>query len=126
MLPITSLTAASLAILLLILTFLVSQQRGVAKVSLGDGGDKTLLKRIRAFGNFTEYAPIGIILLALVEYGGTSATVTWLLAALLLIGRILHALGMYVRPLSWGRLYGMLLNYLFFLGSAIMLVLNVI
>ena len=126
MLPITSLFAAGLAILLLALTFLVSQQRGVAKVSIGDGGDPTLLRRIRAFGNFSEYAPIGLFLLALVEYVGTPATIVWALGALLFGGRILHALGMYIKSLGFGRLVGMLLNYLFFLVSAITLFMNAI
>ncbi len=122
MLPITSLTAGALTLLLLVLTVLVSKQRGKVKVSLGDGGDKTLLKRIRAFGNFTEYAPIGLILLALIEYNGVSAMIVWTLALLLLGGRLLHALGMYVKPLGLGRLIGMILNYVFFLVSAGLLI----
>ena len=126
MLPITSLTGSGLAVLLLVLTFLVSQQRGVAKVSLGDGGDPVLLKRIRAFGNFTEYAPMGLLLLALVEFSGASSAMVWALGVLLLGGRILHALGMYVKPFGIGRLVGMLMNYLVFLGAAVMLLINAI
>lgn len=122
--PITSLIAAGLAILLLILTVIVSKYRGVAGVSLGDGGDKEMLRRIRAFGNFTEYAPMGLILLALVEYGGGSPLIVWVIGGLLLGGRILHAIGMLVKTAKIGRMVGIIANYLVFLISAVWLVLN--
>lgn len=125
-LPITSLIAAGLAILLLVLTFIVSKYRGVAHVPLGDGGDKEMLKRIRTFGNFTEYAPMGLILLALVEYSGGSSLIVWVIGGLLLGGRILHALGMLIKSISIGRMLGILATYLVFLISAIWLILNAI
>lgn len=65
-LGITSVYAAAIALLLLALSWRVIEARRAGRVSLGDGGDRALLRRIRAQGNCAEYAPMGLILLALV------------------------------------------------------------
>lgn len=76
-LPFTSITAASLAMIMLPLTLQVSLRRvAIGSVVFGDGGDDVLRRRIRAFGNFTEYTPLCLILLALLEAQGAGAT--WL------------------------------------------------
>ena len=64
------------------------------QVSLGDGGEKMLRRRIRAHGNFIENVPIALILLFLVEKQGLGTI--WLHSAggLLLLGRLLHVLGL--------------------------------
>ena len=41
-----------------ILMFRVGQVRIGKKINMGDGGDKLMLSRIRAHGNFTENAPL--------------------------------------------------------------------
>ena len=71
----------------------VSRLRRRKKVSLGDGGDAQLLAAIRAFGNFMEFVPFCLVLIAMLEdhYGArTIAT----LSVGLLAGRVLHAGGM--------------------------------
>lgn len=60
----------------------------------GDGGDQSLLKRIRAHGNFAEYVPFALILIGLYEAGGGGHGVTLSLLILLLVARILHPVGM--------------------------------
>lgn len=93
-LPVTSVTAAIAALMLVALSVPVSLRRAKVKANSGDGGDATLQRLIRAQGNFTEYAPIGLILLALVEVGVTPAGLLWTIGMLLIIGRGLHALGL--------------------------------
>jgi uncharacterized protein len=46
--------------------------------------------RVRAQGNFAEYAPLGLILLAIAELQGTGAIWLHLCGILLLAGRMLH------------------------------------
>jgi uncharacterized protein len=85
--------AALLALLYLVLTFRTILLRGKRRVLLGDGGDQALLRAIRAHANFAEYVPFALILLLLVEGTGASAVTVHALGAALLLGRLLHALG---------------------------------
>ena len=93
-LPVTSVSAAIAALMLIALSVPVSLRRAKVKALSGDAGDATLQRLIRAQGNFTEYAPMGLILLALVEVGVTPAVTLWTIGILLIAGRGLHALGM--------------------------------
>ena len=62
-LPITSLFAALLALMLFTLTMTVIVTRMTTKTDLGDGDNPAMFRRIRAHGNFVEYVPMGLILL---------------------------------------------------------------
>ncbi len=94
MLPATTLVAAVAAMALVGLSIAVSLKRLKVGTRIGMGEDEGLLRRIRAQGNFTEYVPIALIALALVEYRGASPAWLWTIAALLIVGRALHAAGM--------------------------------
>tara|TARA_R110000782_G_scaffold78276_4_gene155100 strand:- start:39441 stop:39818 length:378 start_codon:yes stop_codon:yes gene_type:complete len=109
-LPITSLTAAIAAVALIVLSFLVSFRRMKVDINIGTGDDVALLKRIRAQGNFIEYVPITLILLALVEMAGAGTGQLWTISGLLLGGRLLHAVGMLGGVLP-ARGLGMLMTY---------------
>ncbi len=118
-LMITSFVAAALAAVMLPLTIQVSMRRvalgkamgDLAGVAFGDGGDEVLRRRIRAFGNFAEYAPMGLVLLALLETGGAPASWTWAAGVSLLVGRIAHATGMLTSTRPTLRVVGMTLTY---------------
>ena len=66
----TLLFAGLCALLQCALTILVIVRRVQAGVPLSDGGDSLLLHRIRAHGNFTETAPMALILLGLLMVTG--------------------------------------------------------
>jgi uncharacterized membrane protein YecN with MAPEG domain len=96
-LPIT-LTAAGAATLLNIwIARRVGQVRMSQKISIGDGGDERLVARMRAHSNFVEYTPFFLILLGLVELAIGGKFWLWLAAAVFILARIAHALGM-TRP----------------------------
>ncbi len=97
-LSITPLYAGLVGLLFVYLSVQVVQGRFRAKVSVGDGDDKALRKRIRVQGNCAEYAPIGLLLLAMAEIQGAPVWVVHLLGLMLLIGRILHAAGLGLTP----------------------------
>jgi uncharacterized protein len=103
----TLLFAGLCALLQTALTALVIRQRTQARVSLLDGGDKQLLYRIRAHGNFVETAPMALLLMALLEMNGLAASWIWVFGALLVAGRMLHAYGLLSGRVSWPRLVGM-------------------
>ena len=68
--------------------------RGSGGVSVGDGGNDMLMRRMRAQSNFIEQTPITLLAVALVELAGKGGM--WLapLGALFLLGRIAHGVGM--------------------------------
>jgi uncharacterized membrane protein YecN with MAPEG domain len=93
MLVTTSLYAGLIALLFLGLSARVILYRRAKRVSLGDGNDPALLQLMRAQANCAEYAPIGLILLALAEAQGAPPLALHSLGMILLAGRLLHAYG---------------------------------
>lgn len=106
----TLLFAGACALLQCALTALVIVQRVRSKILFLDGGDSVLLRRVRAHGNFSETAPLALLLMLLLELGGVASAWLVLLGSALLLGRLLHAAGV----LGWGghraRLLGMALT----------------
>ncbi len=80
-------------LLLIVLMASVSMARRRVKTTLGDGGDPGLTRRIRALGNFTEYVPLALLLLALSQHLGLGSLYVHLLGLTLLVTRISHAYG---------------------------------
>lgn len=93
MLSIVPVYAALLALGFIFLSVRVIRYRRVTRTSLGSGGSVPLERAIRVQGNFAEYVPLALIVLAFVEAGGWHELVVHGLAASLLAGRALHAYG---------------------------------
>jgi uncharacterized membrane protein YecN with MAPEG domain len=89
-LPITILLSSALAIWLFVLSWNVIKGRRANQVSLGDGGDEDMQRRVRAQANLTEYAPIFLIMLAASEVQGGNTIVLSILALIFFAGRIAH------------------------------------
>jgi hypothetical protein len=124
-LPVTSIVAATLAIVMFPLTLQVSMRRlALGSVVFGDADDDTLRRRIRAFGNFIEYAPTCLVLLALMEAQGAHSLWLWIAGGLLLAGRIIHALGMLFAKSPAARGIAMMMTYGAFLVPAVWLLTN--
>ncbi|MBA3447525.1 MAG: MAPEG family protein [Pseudaminobacter sp.] len=85
--------ASLAAITVVALSISVSLCRMRVGVRIGFGDDAILMRRIRAQGNFIEYVPLALILLAIAEYRSVSAALLWTVAALLILGRRLHVAG---------------------------------
>jgi hypothetical protein len=93
-LPITLVLAGALALVNIWLSFRVGQVRGSEKVSVGDGGNDRVLRRMRAHANFAENAPITLGLVGLLEFAAGTSIWLWAAAALFLFARVAHGLGM--------------------------------
>ena len=93
-LAVTTFTAGVLGLLLLVLSYRVSQIRRAAHIGLGDGGNPDLLTRIRTQANFTEYTPTILVLMGLVELATGYHILLGVTAALIIAARISHAIGM--------------------------------
>ena len=103
MLLVTSFIAAILTAIFIKLSFAVIGLRRKNQVGLGSGGYEDLERAIRAQGNFAEYVPFGIILIACLELNGAP----WWLVAIpgitLIIGRWVHAKGMNAPPPDFSK-----------------------
>ena len=82
-------------------------RRAQTKVDLLDGGDYALLRRIRAHGNFSETAPLALLLLLLLELSAWSSAWIITFGSLLVVGRCLHAYSLLTNNASWSRRGGM-------------------
>ena len=119
-LTITALYASLLALVFLTLSFNIIRLRFKLKVGVGDGGERTLTKAIRVHGNFSEYVPFALILLASYELGGADNLWLHILGSSLLLARILHAIGLSKSiGTTMPRLVGMILTFLVMLILAI-------
>jgi len=81
------------------------------RVSLGDGGVPELARMIRVFGNFSEYVPMGLLLLIALEIAQAPPWYMHLCGATLLAGRLAHAQGLGAGDLK-PRVTGMVLTLL--------------
>lgn len=116
---ITALYAALLTFLYVGLAFRIIAVRFNQRVGLGDGGDANLQRRIRAHGNFGEYVPLGLILLALAEMMGSPTLLLHGIGTCLTCGRLLHAYGLSGNSeASVGRGAGMVLTFTALLTAA--------
>ena len=114
-LPITTLLGSCLLALLLVLSWHVIKGRQSGGVSIGDGDDKSLERRIRAQANLTEYAPLFVILIALLEMQGGNPLILGLLSAAFVIGRLGHG---YALAFTTGNVAGRLGGMVLTLGSS--------
>lgn len=119
--PVTSLLAALFALMMVALSLPVSVRRRELCVGYGDGDDPVLRRRIRAHGNFIEYAPMMLVLLAMVEIAEARPWFIWLLAIAFLVSRLLHAAGSLYGRTPWLRGSGMFIQHTAFVLAGIYL-----
>ncbi|MFB3101678.1 MAG: MAPEG family protein [Alphaproteobacteria bacterium] len=88
---VTGLYAGILGIVFFVLSMRVISNRVRAKVNLLDGGDDALTRAMRVHGNFTEYVPFALLLMALAEIQGGSGLFIHVLGTVLIVCRLSHA-----------------------------------
>lgn len=121
-LAITSFYAAILALLYVVLAILVVRQRIKHRVGLGTGKEPRMLQTVRMHGNFAEYVPLLLILVALLELQQSPVWQLHLVAGLTLAGRVLHAVGLWQSSgTSVPRFVGMLSTFAALIAGAVLL-----
>ncbi|EGR3402134.1 hypothetical protein DMN98_02395 [Vibrio parahaemolyticus] len=116
---ITALYASILALLLVWLAFQVIKQRRLNKVAYADGGVETLQIARSAQSNASEYIPITLILMALLEFNGAVPIWIHLTGIIFVIGRIIHARGILQESFK-GRVKGMQLTFLVIMSLVVL------
>lgn len=118
LLSITPIYLALLGLFFLPITLRVGFYRLSSKVFIGDGGDPEMIRRMRGQANFVETVPLAALLLVLMELSGASGTWLHALCATLLLGRILHYIGLTeIGPLV-GRSVGMFATIATYLAAS--------
>ena len=90
---ISGLYAAIAAVFLVYLSVRVINQRRRKRISVGPAGDAEMERAMRVQANFTEYAPIGLLLLLIAELNGLAGLAAHALGATLIAARFIHFLG---------------------------------
>ena len=85
--------AGVLALIYIGLALRVIRARQGARVAIGTGGNSGLARAIRVHGNFAEYVPLALLLLAFMEMQGSATWWINLLCLALVTGRLVHAYG---------------------------------
>jgi uncharacterized protein len=85
--------AAILVLMFVLLSIRVIQMRASAKIGIGTGNDPAMERRIRVHGNFAEYVPLALLLLAFMEMQQHSRYLIHILCIVLILARVVHAIG---------------------------------
>lgn len=122
MAPVTGLYAALLTLLFVALSVRTLRIRRRNQIAVGDGGNSEMLRAIRVHGNFAEYAPLALLLIALVESNGAGVGWVHTLGTALLLGRCSHAFGVSKTKENFRfRVFGMSLTFFALMGAALTL-----
>lgn len=125
MMNLTGLYAVPLALLMIGLSAYVSALRAKTNISILDGGNIAMAERIRRHGNLIETVPMALLLMAFAEAGGTEPLWIHCAGLSLVIGRILHPIGLFHdRPVTFARIAGGSLTWLSMLISTLTIVFN--
>jgi uncharacterized membrane protein YecN with MAPEG domain len=119
LLPVTTVYAAILALILMALAINVTLHRRKLRVGLGDGSNPVMLRMMRIHGNAAEYIPIAVLLMLVYELNGGAHTILHLCGCTLILGRVLHAAGLWRSDgQNAGRAIGQSLTWLTILALA--------
>jgi uncharacterized protein len=119
MLSVSLAFAAGAALINLWLGIRCGSVRTKEKILHGDGGSVLLGRRMRAHANFAEFTPLVLILFVLVEWTLGTSIWLWGVAAVYLIARILHGIGMDKDGENLPRMIGIIGTMLVTLGLAV-------
>ena len=107
--PITLFYASLLGLLLIVLSLQVLRYR----VRVDVKGSESAQRMLRVQANFSEYVPMAVILLALLEDAGAPPFALHTLGSLLVLARLSHAIGLgYFGSRNYPRTLGALFTFL--------------
>ena len=112
--------SAVFAVLFVLLSINVIKTRRKYKVGIGTGQNVHVERAMRVHGNFAEYVPFSLLLLAMLELNKANSILLVGLCFLLLIGRLVHAFGVSMDNEKFAyRVSGMVMTVTVILGAGI-------
>jgi uncharacterized protein len=108
----TSIYAAILGLVFVVLSVRTLLLRRQLQVSIGDGDQPILARAVRAHANFAEYVPLSLLLIYFLEVQTRTNLWIHILCSALVIGRITHAIGVsQVKENFRYRVVGMVITF---------------
>ena len=109
---ITAFYAGLLGLMLVALSWRIMAMRAKLEVMVGDGGEKDLSVAVRMQGNFIEYVPMALLLIAFNEIIARPSWIIHALCLLLLAARLAHIHGMSRKnAMGRGRRIGAMMTF---------------
>ncbi len=104
MVHVSAFFAGMYALIYVALSFYVIARRYDLKLAVGDAADPSIIRRIRAHANFSEYVPLALVLMVINELNGTSKILLICIGIALTIGRLSHAYSLlFIEPANNGK-----------------------
>ena len=94
-------------------------------LAVGEADNETLLRAVRAHGNFTEYTPMFLISLFLIDHVSKNCEYILVIGSGFVLGRISHATSMFLKK-GILRITGMFLTFTPLLSNFVYLIINLI
>lgn len=120
---VTGLYAGILAVIFIVLSFNVILRRIKNRMPYGDNNNESIMHAVRIHGNFAEYVPFVLILMMLYEMQAGSMYVLHAFGILLIIGRLLHMIGLHSGIIP-ARIGGTVITQLLMAVLAVLLILK--
>ena len=94
-------------------------------LAVGEADNETLLRAVRAHGNFVEYTPMFLISLFLIDHVSKNCEYILVIGSGFVLGRISHATSMFLKK-GILRITGMFLTFTPLLSNFVYLIINLI
>ena len=86
-----------LLIIFIGLSFNAAYTRRKSGLAVGEGQNEKLIRAVRAHGNFSEFAPMFLISLVIVDQLSKNCDYVACLGSIFVLGRVSHALSMFLK-----------------------------
>jgi uncharacterized membrane protein YecN with MAPEG domain len=117
------LVTAILLFIFIALSFNAAFTRRKSGLAVGD--NETLLRAVRAHGNFTEFTPMFLISLFLIDHILKNCEYILVIGSGFILGRIFHALSMFLKK-GILRVAGMMLTFIPLISNFVYLIIKLI
>ena len=119
------LVTAILLFIFIALSINAAFTRRKSGLAVGEADNETLLRAVRAHGNFTEYTPMFLISLFLIDHVSKNCEYILVIGSGFVLGRISHATSMFLKK-GILRITGMFLTFTTLLSNFVYLIINLI
>ena len=119
------LVTAILLFIFIALSINAAFTRRKSGLAVGEADNETLLRAVRAHGNFTEYTPMFLISLFLIDHVSKNCEYILVIGSGFILGRISHATSMFLKK-GILRITGMFLTFTPLLSNFVYLIINLI
>ena len=119
------LVTAILLFIFIALSINAAFTRRKSGLAVGEADNETLLRAVRAHGNFIEYTPMFLISLFLIDHVSKNCEYILVIGSGFILGRISHATSMFLKK-GILRITGMFLTFTPLLSNFVYLIINFI